>query len=349
VKARVRSGFSLLICIVFCASLLAARFLSAPAYGAQLGPRSLQLSDSGAGVTAVYQLAMTLSTAGPLGSIAVQFCSNDPFPNTSCVAPVGLDISTATLTDQAGQTGFSIASADANDVLLSRTPAAATTGLTQYQFSGVQNPSNAGSYYVRVLTYASSDASGPSTDYGGIAFAIITNLSITAEVPPYLTFCTGITITGLNCANAQGDNVDFGELSSSQAKTGTSQMLVATNAAQGYSVSVHGTTMTSGNDVIAALASNDVSRPGTAQFGFNLRANSSPAAGNDPSGPGVGVPQPNYDQPNFYRFVDGDTVVNNPKPDDSRLYTSAYLVNVPKTQAPGVYVSTLTYICLADF
>jgi hypothetical protein len=124
---------------------------------------------------------------------------------------------------------------------------------------------------------------------------------------------------------------------------------VATNAGDGYSVTVTGTTLTSGNNTIVSLTTNDVSRPGTAQFGFNLRANAAPSVGSNPSGPGVGAPSSNYNQPDSYRFADGDIIIANSVPDDVRLYTASYIANVPPTQAAGVYVSTLTYVCLAEF
>jgi hypothetical protein len=325
-------------------------YLLAPAYGAQLGDRELQLSDDEVSTTANYLLSFELSTAGTLGSIIVQFCSNDPVPDDVCTVPAGLDVSSAVLSAQTGPGGFSISPATTpNELVLTRTPANAAIGPASYHFTGVTNPSAAGSYYVRVQTFATSDATGPASDYGGIAFAIVNSLAISAEVPPYLIFCTGVTITGLNCANADGDYIDLGELSSQHASSGSSQMLVATNAVDGYYVSVQGTTMTSGNNIINALSGNDVSRPGVSQFGFNLRANSAPPVGNDPSGPGLAQPQPDYDQPNSYRFVSGDTIISNSVPDNLREYTASYVVNVSNSQAPGVYVSTLTYICLASF
>jgi hypothetical protein len=228
-------------------------------------------------------------------------------------------------------------------------PAAAPAGQVSYDFLNVTNPSSPGSYYVRLETFASNDGSGSAIDAGGLAFAVTNSLSISATVPPYLTFCTGITINNLNCANASGDYIDYGELSPGHANSGSSQMLVATNAVDGYNVSLSGTTMTSGTNAIAALATNDVSRPGTPQFGLNLRANTTPAGGSNPTGPGVAVPVANYFQPNSYRFVDGETLISNPAPDDVRLFTASYIVNIPKTQPAGIYVTTLTYICLGSF
>jgi hypothetical protein len=200
-----------------------------------------------------------------------------------------------------------------------------------------------------VQTYASSDGSGNASDYGGIAFSIVNAITITAEVPPYLIFCTAITISTYDCASADGNYIDFGALSSSHASSGSSQFMVATNAGDGYAISVNGTTLTSGNNVITPLSNGDVSRPGTSQFGFNLVANSTPADGQAVNGPGTTQPVNDYAQANTYRFVPGDTLVSSDSTNEVRRFTSSYIVNVPVTQPAGVYVSTITYICLANF
>lgn len=320
------------------------------AYGVPLGPRFLQLSSGTVSAQTDFILSFTLSTPGLLGSIEAQFCSNSPLLNEPCVAPNGLSLSGVQLTNQTGQSGFIIGpGSNVNTIILSRPPAPSVVGPISYTFTNAINPSQAGSYYVRLQTFVTSDASGPSSDYGGIAFAVNNNLSISAEVPPYLIFCAAITIPTFTCDSATGDYINFGELSSARASFGTSQMLSSTNAKDGYNLTLDGTTLTSGNNDITALLTPDVSRPGTAQFGLNLRANASPSEGEEPTGPGAGTPTGAYALPNFFQFQKGDIVASAPKPDLTRRYTASYLVNVPKTQAAGIYVSTVTYICLGNF
>ncbi|MDB5175543.1 MAG: hypothetical protein JWM81_401 [Candidatus Saccharibacteria bacterium] len=330
--------------------LLAVRVLSAPVNGAQLGQRSMTLSTSIVDGVGSQKLSFRLTSIGVLGSVAVEYCTNSPFVTDPCTAPTGLDASAASLSAQSGQTGFTVTSGStANKIVIGRTPATATAGPVSYTFDAIHNPSITGSYFVRLQTYASADGTGVANDYGAIVIAINANLAISAEVPPYIIFCVGATIASLNCSSANGNYVDFGELSSTHANQGTSQLLTATNARDGYNIFVSGTTLTSGNNVISPLDTADVSRSGNSQFGLNLRANSSPAGGTDPGGPGLASPVTNYGQPNFYKFTPGDTLVSVNKPDDIRRYTASYIVNIPKTQAPGVYVSTVTYTCLANF
>jgi hypothetical protein len=107
--------------------------------------------------------------------------------------------------------------------------------------------------------------------------------------------------------------------------------------------------MTSGVNTLPQLSTPDVSRIGTSQFGMNLRANSTPAVGQNPNGLGLsGVVSANYNQPNFYTFNSGDVLISATDPDLEK-YTVSYIANVSKNQAPGIYVSSLTYIAVASF
>lgn len=326
------------------------RFFSKSTYGAYLGGRNLLLTNYNTSANAGYKLGFNYITNGNVGSIKLEFCANDPIIGNSCTAPNGFDASAVQITGQTGTTGFSISGAsNANNIILTRNIAAVNVGAATYSLGNIKNPTQSGTYYLRVQTFAANDATGNSSDYGGIAYSILNDMTVTATVPPYLIFCTGVTINNLDCANATGNIVDFGELSTATARKGSSQMLIASNAELGYSVTVNGTTLTSGNNEIPALAVNDISRPGTSQFGLNLRANAAPAVGSEVTGPGTAQPSANYAQANFFRFVSGETIVSTPGTNDVRLFTMSYIANINGAQPSGIYVSTLTYICLANF
>lgn len=325
-------------------------FAIRPVYGNDLGARSLLLSTSVPSQTSIYNFSLAVATPGTLGSFSLKFCANSPLPSEPCTAPSGLDATAASLTAQAGNTGFVIdASSDQNTIVLSRTPDMANLVTANYVIANILNPDTPGSYFVRVQTFASNDASGPSTDVGGIAFSIRASLNLSARVPPYLSFCSGADITGFNCLNATGSYVNFGELSPNRTSSGTTKLLAATNAEQGYVIAIGGTTLTSGNQVVNPLATGDASRPGVSQFGINLKANVAPRVGSNPDGQGIGAPVNGYGVADRYKFGSGDVIASSGVPDYPRQYTVSYIVNVPKGQAPGVYVSTITYICLAKF
>jgi hypothetical protein len=127
------------------------------------------------------------------------------------------------------------------------------------------------------------------------------------------------------------------------------QMVLATNAVSGYNLFLNGTTMTSGNDTIPAMTASDVSRPGTSQFGINLRANTTPAVGANVQGPGLGTPSANYGTADFFRFVPGELIASSPSVTDFSKYTVSYIVNISRDQDPGIYVTTLEYVAVATF
>ncbi len=320
-------------------------------YSLQIARRALAMNTNIVGQTAQYEIRFNGIGSGAVGSIRLQLCREDPFVGQPCTGPAGLDMTAAVLVSQSGMTGFVIhPSSTANELVLSRTPAAAMTGSSTYTLSGIVNPSAPGTYYGRLETFATDDATGSNSDFGGLAIAILpSGVSVQTVVPPFLLFCIGNTIQPYDCDTAAGNYIDFGNFSVSTARTGQTQMLAATNADGGYTIRALGTTLTSGVNTIPPLTSSDVSRPGVAQFGMNLRMNSSPNAGRDPQGSGLGQPMANYNIPNYFHFNSGDVIAASTVPDEYRLYTASYMVNISKDQAPGIYVTTLMYIALATF
>lgn len=316
----------------------------------ELGNRTLQLSNSYAGNKgATYNTSFQIATQGTLGSIEFEFCSNSTFPTDVCDPPTGMDASGAVFSSESGISGFTIRSETANDVVISRPPAPTLPVTANVLLDNITNPMNDGSYYLRVLTYASNDASGPTTDTGGMAFAINPAVGVKVQVPPYLLFCTGNTISGTDCTTASGNFIELGQLLTTKTSSGQSQMVVATNAQTGYNISATGTTLTSGNNTIPSLATSTPSQVGVSQFGINLRANTKPSIGADPTGSGTGQPTPNYDQSNLYRYNNGEVVASNNTVEDGRKYTVSYITNISNAQPPGIYASTFTYVALGNF
>ncbi|MDB5186198.1 MAG: hypothetical protein JWL85_721 [Candidatus Saccharibacteria bacterium] len=317
----------------------------------QLPNRYDRMSNAEAGVSATHVIGFGLTdVTTPIGSILIEFCANDAIPNTPCAVPAVFDILNSTFASQAGNTGFSIhANSTNNRLILTRFPIAPQAAVNQYQFDNVINPVPQGSHFIRLQTFSSTDATGTPIDEGGIAFAINTGVTIGAEVPPYLKLCVSVTIVGYDCSTANSFLMDLGEFSRNNAKSASAELVVATNAGSGYSVTMWGTTLTSGNNTIPALAAPTGSSPGTSQFGVNVRANSNPSIGVNPNGPGAGTVGGDYNIPNQFKFNNGDTIVSHTGVSDNLKLTMSYLVNISGSQAPGVYATTMTYICLANF
>jgi hypothetical protein len=216
-------------------------------------------------------------------------------------------------------------------------------------FDNVTNPGpTEGTFYVRLSTHASSDASDPFIDFGAVVNSTAKEVTLSTEVPPILKFCVGLTLAD-DCDTANDNLIDLGDLRTTQVSRGTSQMLAATNAEFGLAIAAYGFTLTSGNNIIPALSNPTVSAPGNGQFGINLRDNSDPDIGQEPSGVGITNPVGDYGVTNRYTFRPGDVVATSPDATDMRKFTVSYIANVPPSQAPGVYTATITYICSATF
>lgn len=340
-----------LVIVTTVLSLGAVPFVYESALAAQVDNRSILLGTSAASANTDHTFNFDYISSSAIGSVEFEYCSNDPFPGQPCTAPVGLDVSGATLDSQTGETGFSIhGSTTTNRLVLTRTPAATTPGPAEYLFGGVINPSTPSqTSYVRIGTFATDDGTGSRTDEGGLAFTIVGGLGLSAYNPPFLEFCVGKVITGHDCSTATSGLVGFGNFAPNSTSFGTSQMTGATNDGNGYIIAVTGTTMTSGNNEIDAMNTAGSSVKGNSQFGFNLRDNSSPNVGSDPSGPGIAAPTANYNSVNQYKFSSGDIVASSSDTSDYRTFTASYIVNIDPDQAAGVYSTTLTYTAIATF
>lgn len=320
-----------------------------PVYAQDLFLRSVTVSSSVPAAQISETFTFSLPTTNSIGSIAFEHCLS-PLPADPCVPPSGYSSNSATLVSQSNNIGFTInvGNSTINKPVISRAPASGNLGTTSYSFNGVINGNAPGqTIYVRIATYASIDGTGPVTDGGTVAFAILGGFSIGAYVPPFLIFCVGVTVA-LNCSNFTGTLLAFGELLPTQTKTATSQFSGATNDPGGYAVYLNGQTMTAGNlSVPAVLSSGSI--VGSSQFGINLRANTNPVVGANSSGIGTAVITAGYGTANIFRFVNGEQLATSPTSTDYNVQTISYIVNVSKGQQPGYYATTMTYVAVAAF
>lgn len=316
-------------------------------YAAGLAPRSVQLGTSQEAVATTHAISVTTATTASIASIRVTYCTTS---TGACTTPAGLDTTAATLSAQSGAIGFTLDTSVNASPYLTRIGAVVTAGTAiGFTLTNVTNPSATNtSFYLRVSTYSGGDGVTGSIDSGSIAASTAQQVVLTGVTPEILIFCVGTSIPG-NCSTMTGNSIDFGDFSPLSTRTGTSMMQATTNAAGGYSITVNGTTLASGVNTIAALGVPTASTSGTGQFGFNLRANTAPAFGGDPTGAGTGTFTAGYGSVNQYQFVPGSTVATAALPTDANTFTSSYIVNIGGAQAAGVYTTTMTYICTANF
>ncbi|CAN5383862.1 hypothetical protein BH10PAT3_BH10PAT3_2690 [soil metagenome] len=321
-----------------------------PVQAAYLTQRTIKVDSPIASAVTNYRAGFNLSTAAPLGSIQLIFCSVSPLVDLPCAAPTGFDIGNSTLSGQTGETGFTISPAStANSLILTRISSASLPGPVSYDFTGVTNPSTANStVYMRIITYATVDATGTETDRGAAAFSTSGSFGTSAFVPPHLDFCVGVSVDAM-CATTSGSNVSFGDLTSVQTASVTSQCAAATNDPAGYVIYSLGTTMTSGNHEITAMNIANPSLVGMGQFGINLKDNNNPNSGSNISGSGTGSVMPEYDTADIYKFQSGAAVAQATQSTDYNVYTTTYITNIPADQPIGVYVTTISYMAVAQF
>jgi hypothetical protein len=339
------------VIIIACAFIVA----SQPAFAAdvvRLQKRSLLVNSPEPGILSNYKFSFIYSTPANIGSVDIQFCLN-PIPDEPCNVPVGFDASNAVLAEQTGETGYTILSKTTNRIILTRPPTATGSDQSTYTFTNIRNPSEMSrSFSARLGTHTSTNATDPFpyVNLGSVLSQTIDGTFLETQVPPILIFCLGHEVSA-DCGELNGGNyTDMGDLSSTKTLMASSQMAAGTNATGGYVITVNGTTMQAGTSVIKNLEAPTPSRAGVPQFGINLRANSQPEIGDDPDGSWSNAhPEANYAIPDSFTFNNGDAVASSSEVSLERRFTVSYIVNSPEDLRPGVYTTTLTYICSGRF
>lgn len=263
----------------------------------------------GNGAKAYYSFSFALGTAGQsIGSMAIQFCSNSPLPQTACTAPTGMDATA--ITGTVTSTGFTTnnswnvdtvastttgyfataqSASRANITLLTQPTAAATvTGNPTITFTlgssstiFIKNPTTAMSFYARLVTF-SDLAYTTAVDDGAAAGAATTNIDITSKVQEKLNFSTSATTvaptaacTALSGSGAKslGDPTN-GVLDPTVAYYTNTYFRLSTNASAGTGTLVQysGDTLksASGNQITPLTTTAVASSVGTQQFGITL-------------------------------------------------------------------------------
>jgi len=302
---------------------------------AQLTTRSVVIGNSAAATT-TYNFTFTTVSSTTIKGVTIEACTT---ASGTCTTPTGFSATGSTLS---GSTGLSAGGTWVVDASNSAKLAANNTGSTSttpgvatLNFSNVTNPTAPEVFYIRITTWGTISYTG-SIDAGTVATATAANVTVTANVDESLTFTVGSTSVAMTPS-----------LTSSTTGTGTSTLAIATNGT-GYSIGYSGTTLTSGSNSIAALATKTAAATGGAQFGINLMSNSAPSVGSAKTGSGTIASD--YNTANSFTFVVGTG--NTPLAtgtNTSDTYTVSYIANIPATQAPGAYTATANYVATATF
>ena len=359
--------------IILTATLIAQLLPFGTVSATQIPTRSLTLqagtSDGGSkpGGVVKHLFAFTLPSGSTVGSLKFDYCT---LASGVCTMPVGLVTTAATLASQNAATGFTMVNTTNGSPYLTR-PTAVIAGnplAVSYQLANVTNPTTPNqSFYVRISSYATTDATLSSTDSGTVSASTAVQIVLSGTMPESLVFCTGATIgttVGVpDCSKASIGVIGFGQLfSPTDTSTATSQMVASTNAGAGYAITVNGPTLTSGSNTIAPMSSMITGAHGVSQFGINLKLNTV-VTSTTPVGSEIAIASngtnyrgqavTGYSTVDAFKFVSGDAVADSANGgaggSDAQILTASYIVNVPGSQPAGTYTTTLTYICTPTF
>lgn len=330
-------------------------FISVPiANAAQITGRSVVLSTSvgdASGVTYTLNTA-ALPTSTAVKSLEIKFCSS---LTGACVAPAGFLATSSVLASQptglGAASGWTVSAATPGSLrIINAANSTASSGAVAVVWNGVHNPTATNTAFYGVITTYSDSTWTTAIDSGTIALSTSSQIQVALAVDETLTFCTGTSITGEDCSTAAGGIVNLGKGSTTATATGTSVMAASTNGSTGYSVTVNGTTLTSGANTIDALATGGASTVNTKQFGLNLAsANTTPAIGSAKTGAGTASAAVNYGTNNTFRFASGEIIASASGPTNANKFTIGYIANISGITPPGSYSTVLTYVATANF
>jgi len=282
------------------------------------------------GIAASATLTVTFPTGWTMGSVA--FGDMDLQDDTVDVVLAATSTGTTWGAAVSGQvitfTNGSVAVA-AGSVVRIKIGTNATSGTNQ-----ITNSSSTGTHAVAI--------GGTFGDSGDISVQLLTDdqVAVTATVPQSLTFSISDNAVGFGTLSASAACFASPTPACSATEIETHTLIVGTNAANGYTMTVNGTTLTNGALTISAIGgTNTASSAGTEQFG--IRATSTGGSGT--------VSSP-YAASGFAFTAGSATEVASASGSSANTtYSVRYLANITSNTEAGAYTATLTYVATANF
>ena len=203
-----------------------------------------------------------------------------------------------------------------------------------YTSANTINPTTAASYTINVT--------GTFGDTGSVTSNIITDdqVVVSALVPQSITFSISDNTIGFGTLLSSGPRFATGDTLGGGSEVEANNIVVGTNAANGYSLVVNGTTLTYGANTVTAIGpSNTASAIGTEQFGFRATATG-----------GSGSVTAPYAASGFaFSTSSPSQVASATGASNSTTYSMRYIANITANTEAGIYASTLTYTATPNF
>ena len=166
-----------------------------------------------------------------------------------------------------------------------------------------------------------------------------------------------LTVDDTQCPGAVSPTINLGTLSTSSTTTGSENFSVKSYLASGYVVQTVGSPPASSGPsphTLTTSASPTTSAVGTEQFGINLRANTSPSIGADPtqlpsSSFSYGAVSSGYNTVNNFKYGNGDAIASSSQSSGTTCFDMSYIFNISPVTPAGEYhfsqsiVATSTY------
>lgn len=183
-------------------------------------------------------------------------------------------------------------------------------------------------------------------DTGATTVNIISDdsVDIAATVAQSLTFSISDTAIGFGSLNSASARYATGDATGSASEVGAHDLVVGTNASNGYSLTATGTTLTNQATPTATITAIGgtaaASSAGTEQFGMRFTA-----AG------GSGTVAAPYASANFAFDTAAfpDQIASATGASSNTTYSARYLANIAANTEAGAYSATVTYVATANF
>jgi hypothetical protein len=184
---------------------------------------------------------------------------------------------------------------------------------------------------------------GAFGDSGNILINILADdqVSVSATVAEALTFTISDTSIGFGTLSAAAARYATGDTNGGAGEVEAHNLVVGTNAANGYTMTVNGNTLTYGGFTINAIgAANLASSVGSEQFGLRLTASG-----------GSGTVAAPYAATGFAFDTAAfpDQVASASGATANTTYSARYIANIAANTEAGPYTATLTYVATANF
>lgn len=144
---------------------------------------------------------------------------------------------------------------------------------------------------------------------------------------------------------------NLGTLSTEATGAKTLVVKIRSYLSDGYVLQIRGAPPKYGNHTLKTSNTPVASIPGTEQFGINLTSNTTPNFGANPvqvpdETTSFGTVAANYNQPNKFMYINGDTVASSSRESGETDFTITMIVNVANNTPAGNYVGDYSAVVI---